>query len=1289
MLAISIVSLSFLFQLGAAYFAVRLIRITGYRSAWSLVALASMIQAIRRAVVIYHVLMPGGETFVVDFPIEIIGLTISFCLLLGLAIAGPLFRGSQRSLQAIRESEAKYRTLMERSSDAIFILDKAGTCSEANPKAAGLLGCSSVELSAVNLLELMLRPGGGKTLPSLSEIRRGSTTMFETRLGGKNGAVADVEMVVTRLEDDNYLVTAHDIAEQKQALESLRRSAELYDRFTSATSDHIYLKDDKFRHLIVNEAAAEFIGKPRAEILGKTMFELVAESVATKCHESDMKALASGEISISEEKIGSQVFEVYKFPVLLPDGTSGLGGYGKDVTTRVQAEQAVRESQRTLSTLMSNLPGMAYRCRNDEDRTLEFASEGCFALTGYRPEELVGSKVSSYGELIHHDDQILVRESVQAALQTAEAFMLQYRIRTAAGEERWVWEQGRGVFSADGTLEAIEGFIADTTERIAAETALRESEERFRTLSNRVPVGIFQSDARGNTQYVNDRWLQITGLSREIATGSMWTGPIHPEEAHQVREAWHEAIGKGRDFSIEYKLLADDGRVARILGQAVPIRDYEGAVAGHLGTIWDLTDRERAYEALRYRERFEKLIAAISSSFINLSPDETDEAIVGSMGSIGEFAKADRCYLYLISDAEGKWATRTHEWNSPGVQVVSLPPTLERRQFAYFTDRALETGGVYVPRVDDLPAEAEPGKSSLLKAGVKSGIVVPLVYNRETLGWFGIEAIADYREWPEDTVALLRIVGEIFSNAIEHRRANAVLQQSEEQYRQLVELSPDGIFVPSADERFAYVNAAFVRMMGADCSSDLLGAPILDRVQENARDAVRARLEDLRCREQRVPLRQEQFLRLDGTPIDVEITAVRFTMNGRPSAQVIVRDISERERIEKERKILEAQLRRSQKLETIGTLAAGIAHDFNNLLVPVINYTELALADLPPDHPTTENLVEVLKAGSRARDLVAQIMAFSRQKDGERRPINLAVIVREVSKLLASTLPPNVRVRTWCAETTLPVLADATQMHQVLMNLAVNAGHAMADGGTLSISLDDVPPSDGVCATCEMSISGKQVHLMVQDTGCGMDKAVLQRIFDPFFTTKEAGEGSGLGLAVTQGIVLHHNGHICVSSEPGVGTTFHIYLPAVESSIVERDSGAEIARGGSESIMIVDSNMEATDAVATSLERIGYRVTRVYSSINALGLFHAQPQDYDIVLIDQMMPELSGDKLAEELILRRSDVPVILFAGYGGAASPVGSLPTGRIEVLTKPVPLAELDRRIRAAVGTKAGTPA
>jgi PAS domain S-box-containing protein len=1284
MVAFLIVSSSFLLQLGAAYIAIRLIKITGYRSAWSLVALASLFQAVRRAIVIYQVLALGGEGFVMDYPIEIIGLAISSCLLLGLAIIEPMFRASQRSTQIISQSEAKYRTLMERSSDAIFILDKSGLCREVNPQATTLLGYSAEAFQKINLCKLVVKDGGSRPFPVLSEIEIGGTGYYDGLLRGKDEKIGVVELAITRIEDNYFQATAHDVAEQKRALESLRRSAELYDRFTSATADHIYLKDDQFRHLIVNDAAARLIGKPKEEILGKTMLDLVPEQFARRCVESDMKALASDTVTLSEERIGDQVFEVYKFPVPLPDGKIGLGGYGKDITKRLQAEREVRESQRVLSTLMSNLPGMAYRCRNDKDWTMEFVSEGCVPLTGYQPAELVGNRICSYGDLVHPDDSAMVWGHVQAALKVREAFTLQYRIRTSSGEERWVWEQGQGVFNESGELEAIEGFIADTTDRVLAEVALRESEERFRTLSNRVPVGIFQSDAHGDTVYVNDMWCRITGRSIESATGSMWTGPIHPEESEQVCSDWHDAVKKGRDFSIEYRLLASDGRVARILGQAVPVRDYEGNITGHLGIIWDLTERERAYEALRYRERFEKLITAVSSSFISLSPEETDEGITNAMRSIAEFAEADRCYLYLISDTEGAWATRTHEWNSQDIQVPAMPPTLERRKFAYFTEGAEETGGLYVPRIDDLPEKAEPGKSMLMAAGVKSSIMVPLVYNKVTLGWFGIETLKEYREWPEDIVALLRIVGEIFSNAIEHRRASVTLQQSEEQYRQLVELSPDGIFVPTPNERFAYVNAAFVRMLGASSPSDLLGRPIFDRVKPESRDAMKARLEDLRCGEEKVPLLLDKFLRMDGKAIDVEVTAVRFILNGKPSAQVIVRDISERGRAEREREHLEAQLRRSQKLETIGTLAAGIAHDFNNLLVPVINYTELALSDLPADHPTSENLLEVLKAGNRARDLVAQIMAFSRQKDGERRPLSMSVIVKEVAKLLASTLPPSISVRYHASDDLLPVLADATQMHQVLMNLCVNAGHAMPEGGTLTITLDDLSPDGAVCSTCGMNTNGKHVHLMVEDTGCGMDDAVMQRIFDPFFTTKEAGKGSGLGLAVTQGIILHHNGHICVVSKPGVGTTFHIYLPAVESPVIDRGVDNETICGGRESIMVVDSNLEASNAVAASLERLGYQVARVYSSVNALGLFHAQPQDYDVVLIDQMMPELSGDKLASELIARRADVPIILFAGYGDVDPLVDGLPKGRIEVVRKPVPLAELDRRIRAAVDAR-----
>ena len=377
-----------------------------------------------------------------------------------------------------------------------------------------------------------------------------------------------------------------------------------------------------------------------------------------------------------------------------------------------------------------------------------------------------------------------------------------------------------------------------------------------------------------------------------------------------------------------------------------------------------------------------------------------------------------------------------------------------------------------------------------------------------------------------------------------------------------------------------------------------------------------------------------------------------------------------------ERKQMESQLQQSQKMESIGTLAGGIAHDFNNILTSIIGFTELALDEAQKGTSLEENLQEVYAAGKRAKELVIQILAFARQSDKKRDPIQLVEIVKEVLKLIRSATPTTIEIQQ-AIEGNPIIMGNATQVHQVLMNLCTNAIHAMEDsGGILKVSLREV-----VLDKKELSIGMRQGHyveIKVADTGVGIAPQLIDSIFDPYFTTKGPGEGTGMGLAMAHGIIESYGGKISVDSQLGKGTTFSIYLPVSKRSKTTQAYAPETLPSGKERILFVDDEAPIAKMGSRMLESLGYTVTTRTSSIEALALFQSKPDAFDLVVTDMTMPNLTGDKLAIELMKMRADIPVILCTGYSKKISDETASEIGIKAFAYKPMVKADLANTVR-----------
>ncbi len=387
-------------------------------------------------------------------------------------------------------------------------------------------------------------------------------------------------------------------------------------------------------------------------------------------------------------------------------------------------------------------------------------------------------------------------------------------------------------------------------------------------------------------------------------------------------------------------------------------------------------------------------------------------------------------------------------------------------------------------------------------------------------------------------------------------------------------------------------------------------------------------------------------------------------------------------RTEEERTRLQEQLVQAQKMEAIGTLAGGIAHDFNNILGAISGYTELLQMDAAPDTPTRARIDQVLKATARAKGLVDQILAFSREGEHEEKPIDMAMVVKEVLNLLRASIPTTIEIQRNIEANGAMVLADPTQIHQLIMNLCTNAAHAMEEtGGILEVGLQVVSLNRGGPSALRELPPGSYVMLWVRDNGHGMSQEIMDRIFDPYFTTKEKGVGTGLGLSVVHGIVNRHKRAITVESQLGEGTLFTVYFPRVHMESLEGEDTVDLPQGRGERILLVDDEVMIAEVEKEMLTRLGYRAFSVTSPLAALEAFREGPEQFDLVLTDQTMPGMTGEMLAREIMAIRTDMPVILCTGYSHLITEEKAKASGIRRLIMKPLVIRDLAETVRSVL--------
>ena len=853
-------------------------------------------------------------------------------------------------------------------------------------------------------------------------------------------------------------------------------------------------------------------------------------------------------------------------------------------------------------------------------------------------------------EITHPDDRGLIKDHFQHIPQLdRDIHEMEFRILSREGEERWISHNCVPVHRPDGTFLGRRASNRDVTERKQGEQALEESARFIRNSFDSLSSHLAVLDGRGEIIYVNSAWEDFAlknGLDENFlgqnylkicdeAKGD-WS-----EEAPQVAAGIRSLLaGEIDSFSLEYPCHSPDEerffviRATRFRGEG-PVR----AVVAHE----NITARKQAEQALLRKHR------ELQETMTTLEQSRNMLQLIIESIPVRVFWK-DKDSRYLGCNT---LFARDAGLNQPE-QLLGRDDTVMGWR---------EQADLY--RADDREV-MESGRS-------KINIVEPQTTPAGAKIWLNTSKVP--LQMP--TGEVLGVLG-VYEDITPRKQAEAALRESEARYRALMETADDAIILADVETgKILEVNKKAASLVGRS-HSEIVGQLHTFLHPSSDEAYYRQHFVELVRRGGGAVGKIMYVQHQDGRRIPVEISAGLSELAGRQVVWGIFRDITERLRLEEEKTGLEAQLFQAQKLEALGTLAGGIAHDFNNILWAIMGFTELTLPSLPEGSKERWNIQQVLQASERARDLVAQILAFSRKANQEKKPLQIALIVKEAIKLLRATIPTTIEIKQTISAPEALVLADPTQLHQIIMNLCTNAAQAMREtGDTVQIGLEEeYLDQESLLGHLEL-LPGPYVKLTVRDNGPGIAPEIIDNIFDPFFTTKAVGEGTGMGLAVVYGIVKSHGGAIAVSSRPGEGAAFTVLLPKIINRESEDQKAQTSIPRGHGHILVIDDEEMLVLLNKRMLESLGYEVTTATSTLEAIEIFQAQPDKFALVITDQTMPRMDGMQLSLEFRHIQPDIPIILCTGFSEKVSKETVRAAGINALLLKPINLHELGEMV------------
>ncbi|MCX6360173.1 MAG: response regulator [Armatimonadetes bacterium] len=939
---------------------------------------------------------------------------------------------------------------------------------------------------------------------------------------------------------------------------------------------------------------------------------------------------------------------------------------------RAQAETSASE-ERYRTTLVGIGDAVI---STDADGRIDLINPVAEAMTGWSVDEARGRPLQDVFRVVNEVTRVPVVDPVTIVLrENAVVGLANHSVLIARdGTERPIADSGAPTHGSDGQITGVVLVFRDQSVERTASEALYRSNAHLHRAQSIGSVGSWTWHTEADRLEWSDQMYRLFGIDREGFDGNLATviaQAIHPDDRAIVEEANRSVVDAAVPRACEYRIVLPDGTVRTVWAEAEALElDAAGKPVRLTGIVQDITARKLADAALAARSQQQSALADISRAALLCADIQgvLDMAVTRVASVLGvEMAKV----LEMQADGAALLLRAGVGWHDGLVGSVAIGVGEE-------SQAAFTLAGCEPVVVTDLATETRfRGPDLLLDHHVVSGVSVVVGSDDTPYGVLGAHT-TQRRAFTSDDVGFVQTVANILGEAFSSARARAALAQTAIEWQQTFDATSSAIWILDQDQRIIRSNRAAEAYFGQPCER-MLGL----HCWEIAHGTTAPVCECPALRAFRTMQRESIEMPIGDRWVDVTVDPFQNADGLCAGAVHTVRDITERKEADAERERLLGQLAQAQRTEAVGRLAGGVAHDFNNMLMAVLNYTELARDCVEPDHPVMECLDEIESVSQRSANLTRQLLAFARRQTIAPTVLDLNTEIGSMLKMLRRLIGEHIDLVWKPAQDLWPVKADPSQIDQVLANLSVNARDAMPGTGTLTVETANIT-ADAACSLLTSdALPGDYVMVSVNDTGHGIDADTMQHIFEPFYTTKAFGEGTGLGLATVFGIIQQNAGFVNVTSEPGRGTAFRIYLPksAAIPPAVAPAPGATQQPGSGETILLVEDERAIRVSTERLLERLGYRVLAAGAPAEALLLAQEWHQTIDLLLTDVVMPEMSGRELATRLLELRPGLRCLYMSGYTASVIAQHGVLDEGVRFLSKPFTRDALARGVRAAL--------